>query len=186
MSRVGLKPIELSESVSVNIAGNVVSVAGPLGKLEVILPKNIEACIENKQVKITRKAESKMLRSLHGLTRALLANAIMGVEKGFEKRLEITGVGFRAEVAEGGLRLSLGFSHPVDYHAPEGIKLAVEKNQIAISGIDKQKVGQVAAEIRALKKPEPYKGKGIKYLGEVIHLKPGKAAKAVGAPGAAA
>lgn len=184
MSRVGSKPVDIPEGVEVSLKANSLEFRGPLGSLAVEVPKNIEPIIQDSKIILSRKAENKLTRSLHGLTRALVANAIVGVSQGFEKRLEIVGIGYRVESVGEGLRFYLGFSHPVDYKAPQGVKLAVEKNQIIVTGIDKQKVGQVAAEIRALKKPEPYKGKGIRYLGEVVHTKPGKAAKAVGMSGA--
>jgi large subunit ribosomal protein L6 len=186
MSRIGLKPITIPENVTVSSEPTVLRIKGPLGELEVPVYKDIQVTVSDKTLKVARLTDSKIARSLHGLERALIANAVSGVTKGFEKRLEILGIGYRAEIAGDDLKLFLGFSHPVNYKAPEGIKITVEKNQIVIFGIDKQKVGQVAAEIRALKKPEPYKGKGIRYVGEVVYIKPGKAAKAVGASGAAA
>jgi len=186
MSRVGLKPIEIPEGVTATLVAGSLSLKGPLGELTIAIPSKIKVEIQDKIIRVSRESEVKFIKSLHGLTRAQIANAILGVSKGFEKRLEITGVGYRAEASGEGVRLYLGFSHPVDYMPEPGVKIALEKNQIIVTGSDKQKVGQVSAEIRNLRPPEPYKGKGIKYLGEVVYLKPGKAVKAIGAPGGAA
>ncbi len=181
MSRIGRKPISLPEGVTLDAKeDNFVMVKGPLGELKVDLPRGIEMKKENGLVKLIIKGPDKNLKALYGTTRALLANAIAGTTAGFEKRLELKGVGFRAEAEGDTLHLSLGFSHKVDLKAPEGINFSVEKNVVKISGIDKQKVGEVAAKIRKIRPPEPYKGKGVRYLGEVIVLKPGKAAKTVG------
>lgn len=179
MSRIGRKPVSLPEGVTLTQGDNFVIVKGPLGELKVPLAKGIELKIENDLANLTLTSKNTS-KAIYGTTRALLANAAVGVKEGFEKRLELRGVGFRAETDADILHLSLGFSHKVDFKAPEGVTFAVEKNVVKISGIDKQKVGEVAAKIRKIRPPEPYKGKGVRYLGEVVILKPGKAAKAVG------
>ena len=177
MSRIGNKPIAVPAGVEVKIDGHLVTVKGPKGTLTREFHKDINIAMENNELVITRPNDSNKIRALHGLTRALLNNMVVGVHTGFEKKLEINGVGFRLSGGPKEIEMSLGFSHPVKYSAPEGIELKTNKMEIIVSGIDKQKVGQVAAEIRAFKKPEPYKGKGIKYADEVILRKAGKAGK---------
>jgi len=179
MSKIGIRKINIPEGVTVKIDGSKVKVTGPRGELELEVPKNIVVKIENSQIAVSRLRHGNYTRSLHGLFRALIANMITGVSSGFEKKLDFKGVGFRAEVTEKKLILHLGFSHPIEIIAPEGIDLKVEKNVITVSGIDRQKVGQVAADIRSKKPVEPYKGKGIKYIDEIPRRKPGKAAKAI-------
>ena len=154
-----------------------ITVAGPKGSLEVPVQQNVVTKIEDGQIIVTRLNDEPKSRAWHGLQRALLNNAVTGVSKGFEKKLEINGVGFRLSGGPKEIEMALGFSHPVKYTAPDGIELKTNKMEITVSGIDKQKVGQTAAEIRAFKKPEPYKGKGIKYSDEVILRKAGKAGK---------
>jgi large subunit ribosomal protein L6 len=180
MSRIGKLPVAVPSGVSVSLDDGVVFVKGPKGELhQPILAQVVEVKIADGQVTVDRKGEAKAHRSAHGLTRTLIANMIEGVSKGFRKSLEIQGVGFRAAKAGENLNLTLGFSHPVVFEAPKGIALSVEgQNRIHVDGIDKQAVGQVAAEIRGLRPPEPYKGKGIRYQGEIVRKKLGKAGKA--------
>ncbi len=183
MSRVGLRAIPLPPGVVVGVEPASVSVTGPRGKLSVAYdPSRISVVVEDGLVRVRRNSEASSVRALHGLVRSLLANAIAGVVHGFSKTLEVHGVGFRVEVQGRRLTMQLGFSHPVVYEAPEGIELRADEGsggvqaRIVVSGIDKQQVGQVAADIRRRRKPEPYKGKGIRYENEVIHWKAGKAA----------
>ena len=176
MSRIGRSPITVPQGVEVRQTGAAVEVKGPKGQLAQRLPAGISLEIGAGVVQVKRKGDAKAMRSLHGLIRTLIANMVLGVTKGFEKELEIVGIGYRAAVQGKNLQLSLGYSHPVVYPIPQGIELAVDKQtRITVKGIDKQKVGQVAAEIRGFKKPEPYKGKGIRYIGEEIRKKAGKA-----------
>ncbi|HPD57259.1 MAG TPA: 50S ribosomal protein L6 [Smithellaceae bacterium] len=179
MSRIGKKPIAFAKNVKISQSAGMVKVEGPKGILSTPLPEGISMVISDGSLVIERTSNERMARSYHGLARTLIGNMVEGVSKGFEKRLEISGVGYRAEVAGQDLKLVLGFSTPVQYAIPKGIEVKVDKQtNIVISGIDKQLVGRVAAEIRALKKPEPYKGKGIKYAGEYIRRKAGKSAAA--------
>ncbi|MFC1737198.1 50S ribosomal protein L6 [Candidatus Hydrogenedentota bacterium] len=176
MSRVGLEPIPISGDVKVAVKGSEVSVEGPKGKLALEISPGMTVSVEKGVVKVARSTEERDQKALHGLTRSLIANMVEGVTKGFEKTLQIEGVGYRAQIQGSSLSMSLGFSHPVVYDPPEGISLAVDRQVIIkVSGIDKQKVGQAAADIRAFKKPEPYKGKGIRYEGEHVRRKAGKA-----------
>jgi large subunit ribosomal protein L6 len=176
MSRIGKAPIAVPQGVEVKQAGSAVEVKGPKGQLSQHIPAGISLEISAGAIHVKRKGDAKALRSLHGLIRTLIANMVQGVTKGFEKELEIVGIGYRANVQGKNLQLNLGYSHPVLYSIPQGIELAVEKQtRITVKGIDKQKVGQVAAEIRGFKKPEPYKGKGIRYIGEEVRKKAGKA-----------
>lgn len=177
MSRIGTKPIEIPENTTVNIDGDKF-VASSQGKTQYVLihPK-ISVSIKDGRVIVKRESDDKLSKSLHGLIRSLIKNSIEGVTKGYKKDLEIIGVGYRAQVDQGKIILKLGYSHDIEYIAPEGIDFEVKKNIISISGINKQLVGQVASEIRAFRKPEPYKGKGIKYVGEKIIRKVGKAVK---------
>lgn len=176
MSRIGKKPITIPQGVEVEIEGTLVRVKGPKGTLEKRFHPRM--CIEKKDnmVVVAPQGDSKLDKSLFGLTRTLVANMVEGVSKGFEKSLELNGLGYRAQKKGDTLVLSLGFSHPVEIEPPEGISFEIEGQQIIkVRGIDKEKVGQVAADIRKLRKPEPYKGTGIKYVGEVIRRKQGKA-----------
>jgi len=176
MSRIGNKTIPLPEKVKVNLGNDGgVAVEGPKGKLSWKLPRDISAKVENNHVLLARRAETRSVRALHGLSRALLNNMVRGVSEGFTKNLEIEGVGFKAAVQGQTLNLSLGFSHPILFPIPKEIKIAVTENtKIVITGIDKQLVGQVAADIRRFYPPEPYKGKGVRYAGEQIRRKEGK------------
>lgn len=177
MSRIGKLPIDVPAGVTITVDSDVISVKGPKGELTVPHLSDVTVALSGTQAIVTRKDDEKIAKAQHGLQRALLFNAVEGVTKAFEKKLEINGVGFRVSGGPQELEMSLGFSHPVKYTAPAGVTLTVEKMTITVSGIDKQAVGQVAAEIRSLKKPEPYKGKGIKYADEVILRKAGKAGK---------
>lgn len=176
MSRIGKKVIELPDKVKLNISGEgAVNVEGPKGKLAWTLPKQIKARIDGNNVVVERGNETRQVRALHGLSRALISNMVTGVSAGFMKDLEIQGVGFKAAVQGKVLNLSLGFSHPILFSIPEGIKITVTDNtKIKIEGIDKHLVGQVAADIRGYYPPEPYKGKGVRYAGEQIIRKEGK------------
>ncbi len=176
MSRVGKQPIAIPDGVSVNVANGEIQVKGPKGNLSCVVPEGIGAKVEDGQIVFERPKNTKDLRALHGLARSLANNMVKGVSTGFTKRLEIEGVGYRAEVKEKVLNLLLGFSHPVELQIPEGLKVAVEQNtRLSIEGADKQSVGQFAADVRALRPPEPYKGKGVRYADEHIRRKVGKA-----------
>jgi large subunit ribosomal protein L6 len=176
MSRIGKLPVNVPNGVTITLDQSSVKVKGPKGELTHKLPSGITVEKNDNVLNVTRASEETNHKSLHGLTRSLIANMVDGVTKGYQKQLEITGVGFKAEVKPYGLLLSLGFSHTIEYKAPVGIKLtAPQPTQVLIDGSDKALVGQVAAEIRGLRPPEPYKGKGIKYAGEVIRRKAGKA-----------
>lgn len=177
MSRIGKQPIAIPAGVTITVGDKDITVAGPKGSLTVPLQPNVNVAVNDNQIVVTRSDNEPKSRAWHGLQRALLNNAVQGVTKGFEKKLEINGVGFRLSGSGKSIEMTLGFSHPVKYQAPDGVDLKTDKMTITVSGIDKQKVGQVAAEIRSLKKPEPYKGKGIKYADEVILRKAGKAGK---------
>jgi large subunit ribosomal protein L6 len=176
MSRIGNKAVEIPDKVKVNIGNDgAVAVEGPKGKLNWKLPRNISAKIDNNRVSLARSAETRSVKALHGLSRALVHNMVQGVSEGFTKQLEIEGVGFKAAVQGQNLNLSLGFSHPILFPIPKEIKITVAENtKITISGIDKKLVGQVAADIRRFYPPEPYKGKGVRYAGEQIRRKEGK------------
>ena len=179
MSRIGKKPIPLPNGVTVDIKDNVITVKGPKGELVKSFPEGITAKTENNEVVVERSSDEKKYRAYHGLTRALIANMVVGVTEGYEIALQIVGVGFQGEVrGNKRLLLSLGFSHQILMDAPEGIQFSVARDIIKVTGIDKQKVGEVAAQIRKLRKPEPYKGKGIRYVGEQIRRKAGKTAGA--------
>ncbi|MBR3594939.1 50S ribosomal protein L6 [Candidatus Saccharibacteria bacterium] len=177
MSRIGKQPIVVPAGVTITVGDKEITVAGPKGQLSVPVQQNTKTTVEDGKITVTRKDDEPESRAWHGLQRALLNNAVIGVTQGFKKELEINGVGFRLQGGGKQIEMALGFSHPVKYTAPEGVELKVDKMNIIVTGIDKQKVGQVAAEIRALKKPEPYKGKGIKYVDEQILRKAGKAGK---------
>ena len=178
MSRIGRLPVAIPAGVTVEIKeNNHVTVKGPKGTLERVLPAEMEIKVEGEEVVVTRPSDLKKMKSLHGLTRTLINNMVVGVTNGYEKVLEVNGVGYRAAKQGNKLVLSLGYSHPVEMVDPEGISSAVDGNKIVVSGIDKEKVGQYAAEIRDKRRPEPYKGKGIKYADEVIRRKVGKTGK---------
>ncbi len=177
MSRIGKLPIQVPSGVTITVDSSDVTVKGPKGELKQFMIPGISVKQEGDEILVTRENDEPVNRSKHGLIRSLIHNMIVGVTEGFSKQLEIQGVGFRVALAGNDLKMHLGFSHEVIYHIPEGVTAAVEQNTITISGISKQQVGQVAAEIRALKKPEPYKGKGIRYVGEHIIRKSGKSGK---------
>lgn len=177
MSRIGKLPIQIPSGVTITVDSDVITVVGSKGQLTVPHLSDVTVAIDEGNAVVTRNNEERIAKAQHGLQRALLFNAVEGVTKGFEKKLEVNGVGFRVASSNNVLDMSLGFSHPVKYTAPAGISVTNEKMTITVSGIDKQQVGQVAAEIRSLKKPEPYKGKGIKYADEVILRKAGKTGK---------
>lgn len=177
MSRIGKLPIQIPSGVTITVADDAITVVGPKGQLVVPHLSDVNVAIEEGNAIVTRHNDERIAKAQHGLQRALLNNAVEGVTKAFEKKLEVNGVGFRVEGGGKEINMALGFSHPVKYTAREGIDIAVNKMEITVSGIDKQLVGQTAAEIRSLKKPEPYKGKGIKYADEVILRKAGKAGK---------
>jgi len=174
-------PITLPEGVKVNIEQDEVTITGPKGKLSRRCNPDMSITLQNNSLVVSRPTDSKVHRSLHGLTRSLLANMVQGVTSGFEKNLEIIGVGYRAEKAGDKLIIRVGYSHPVEVSPPAGVTLNVEgANRIKITGIDKETVGETAAKIRAIRPPDAYKGKGIRYAGELVRLKPGKAGKAIG------
>ncbi|MCL2864155.1 MAG: 50S ribosomal protein L6 [Lachnospiraceae bacterium] len=179
MSRIGRLPITVPSAVTIDIAeGNVVTVKGPKGTLTKALPKEMEIKSEDGQLSVSRPNDLKKMKSLHGLTRTLINNMVVGVTNGYEKILEVNGVGYRAAKSGNKLTLSLGYSHPVEMIDPDGVESVLEgQNKITVKGIDKEKVGQYAAEIRDKRRPEPYKGKGIKYSDEVIRRKVGKTGK---------
>jgi large subunit ribosomal protein L6 len=175
MSRVGRNPVAIPKGVTVAVEHNHVKVKGPKGELSRPIPPEMQVSIEDGEVRVARPSDEGRHRALHGLTRSLINNMVLGVSTGFTKQLEIQGVGYRAEPQASGLRLNVGYSHPVDYPAPQGIKLTVESNTlVTVEGIDKELVGQVAAEIRDVRPPEPYKGKGIRYKDEQVRRKAGK------------
>ena len=176
MSRIGRQPIPVPDGVDVEIDGNHVVVSGPRGRMERTLPADMILVREDGVLSVQRPSEAKRHKALHGLTRSLLANMVAGVTQGFEKRLEIQGVGYRAAAAPNGIVLNVGFSHQVNFPAPEGITLTVEgTNRIIVAGNSKELVGETAARIRRVRPPEPYKGKGIRYANEVVRRKAGKA-----------
>lgn len=175
MSRIGKNPVAIPAKVHVTITGGRVAVEGPKGKLQFTLPRHTAAVVEGTQVKVSRAGDNAEARAMHGLARALVNNMVKGVSDGFQKKLEIQGVGFKAAVQGAIINLSLGYSHPVHYPIPAGIKVTVEENtKLTIDGVDKELVGRVASEIRAYYPPEPYKGKGVRYVGEHVVRKEGK------------
>ena len=175
MSRVGKKPVAVPSGVTATVDGQTVKMKGPKGQLQFVVHDDVEVKLENGQVKVKPRAETNRARALYGTARAQVANLVEGVTKGFEKKLEITGVGYRAAMQGKNLQLALGYSHDVIYAIPEGITITVPKpTEITVTGSDIQRVGQVAAEIRSYRPPEPYKGKGVKYVGEFIFHKEGK------------
>jgi large subunit ribosomal protein L6 len=177
MSRIGRRPVPILKGVKVEQANGTLKVKGPKGELALDVHRDLKVVVEEQEVRVERSSDEKKDKALHGLTRALIANMVKGVTEGFSKTLEIVGVGYRADLKGKGITLQLGYSHPINYQAVEGVKLECpNQTTIVISGADKQKVGQTAAEIRSLRPPEPYKGKGIKYQGEHIRRKAGKTA----------
>ena len=179
MSRIGKKPVPLPSGVTATIAGQTIAVKGPKGELSRTVHRELTIALEENAVVVRRPSDEPRHKALHGLTRTLVANMVEGVTKGFAKALEIQGVGYKAELKPFGVQLVVGYSHPVPYHAPQGIKISVDNNvQVKVEGVDKELVGQVAAELRAVRPPEPYKGKGIRYVGEQVRRKAGKTAQA--------
>jgi large subunit ribosomal protein L6 len=175
MSRIGRKPVVVPKGVTLQVDGNTVAVKGPRGELRRTLHEDMEIALNDNQFTVARPSEEKRHKALHGLTRTLVQNMVEGVSKGFSKSLEIQGVGYKAEAKPYGVNLIVGFSHPVKYEAPKGIKISVDNNvMVKIEGADKELVGQVAAELRQVRPPEPYKGKGIRYVGEQVRRKAGK------------
>ncbi len=177
MSRIGKLPVKIPSGVTITVDNDFVTVKGPKGELKQFTMPGITIEQDGDEILVNRANDEPKVRSKHGLMRSLIQNMVTGVEKGFEKKLEVNGVGFRVALAGSDLKMQLGYSHEVVYSLPEGITAKVEQNNITVSGIDKQQVGQVASEIRALRKPEPYKGKGIKYADERIIRKSGKSGK---------
>lgn len=177
MSRIGKLPIKVPNGVTITVDSSTVSVKGPKGELSQPILAGVTIVQEAEELIVKRDSDEQLNRANHGLMRTLINNMVVGVTDGFEKKLEVNGVGFRTNVAGAELKMSLGYSHPVSYPIPQGITVSAEQNIITVNGIDKQQVGQVAAEIRSLRKPEPYKGKGIKYVGERIIRKSGKSGK---------
>lgn len=179
MSRIGRMPVSIAKGVEVKQANGTLSVKGPNGQLELVLHPDMTVLVDEAEIRVERPSDHKDHRALHGLTRSLIANMVIGVTAGFSKTLEIIGIGYRAEAKGRGITLTLGFSHRIEYEADEGVKLECpNQTTIVISGADKQKVGQAAAEIRSFRPPEPYKGKGIRYQGEHVRRKAGKTAGA--------
>jgi large subunit ribosomal protein L6 len=175
MSRIGKRAVSIPSGVTATVEGQTVKMKGPKGALELVLPNEVAAKMDKSSIKVDPRNETKRARSMWGTSRTLVSNLVTGVTKGFEKKLEITGVGYRAAVQGKNLQIALGYSHDVVYPIPAGIAIATPKpTEVVISGIDRQKVGQVAAEIRAFRKPEPYQGKGVKYANEFIFRKEGK------------
>lgn len=179
MSRIGKEPITIEEGVEVTQNGSEIVVKGPLGEIKVNLPETLEVQLKDGEILLSRKNDTKQAKSDHGTYRMILHNAVYGVKNGFEKKLELVGVGYRARMEGGNLVMSLGWNHPVTVTPPEGIQIEVpEETKVTIKGYDKQKVGEVAAKIREIRKPEPYKGKGIRYEGEYVRRKSSKASVA--------
>ena len=179
MSRIGRKPVALPPGVTAQVEGRTITVKGPKGEISRTIHPELTLGLEDNAVVVRRPSDESRHKALHGLTRTLVANMVDGVTKGFAKSLEIQGVGYKAESKPFGVQLVVGFSHPVPYHAPQGIKISVDNNVLVkIEGVDKELVGQVAAELRAIRPPEPYKGKGIRYVGEQVRRKAGKTAQA--------
>ena len=175
MSRIGKHPVVIPKGVTAKVEGNKVHVKGPKGELERVLHAAMKVTLKDDKILVERPSDEDLHKALHGLSRTLVANMVEGVTKGFRKELELVGVGYKAEPRPYGLQMALGFSHPVKYEAPKGIKISVENNTtVKIEGADKEKVGQVAAELRAVRPPEPYKGKGVRYQGEQVRRKAGK------------
>ncbi len=180
MSRIGKRPVPLPKGVTAHLDGFRLTVKGPKGEIGRTIHAELSVVVEEGAIVVRRPSDEKRHKALHGLTRTLVANMVEGVTKGFSKALEIQGVGYKAEAKPFGVQLVVGFSHPVPYHAPQGIKISVDNNVLGkIEGVDKELVGQVAAELRNVRPPEPYKGKGIRYVGEQVRRKAGKTAQAV-------
>jgi large subunit ribosomal protein L6 len=179
MSRIGKRPVPLPKGVTATIDGRTVTVKGPKGEISRTVHPELSVALEEQAVAVKRPSDEPRHKALHGLTRTLVANMVEGVTKVFSKALEIQGVGYKAEIKPFGVQLVVGYSHPVPYHAPKGIKISVDNNtQVKVEGVDKELVGQVAAELRSVRPPEPYKGKGIRYVGEQVRRKAGKTAQA--------
>lgn len=178
MSRIGNQPVPVPSGVTVSVTPSEISVKGPKGQLNHFVADHVDVKVADGKVVVERHSDAKQARANHGLMRAVVRNMVVGVSKGFEKKLEVVGVGYRAEMRGPKLLLTLGYSHPIEYAVPAGVAVTVDKaGAIFVSGIDKQKVGQVAADIRAYRRPDSYKGKGVRYTGEYIRLKAGKSAK---------
>jgi large subunit ribosomal protein L6 len=179
MSRIGRKPVSIPQGVKLNLDGAVVRAEGPKGKLSQPIPAGLSAKIENNELVISRSGEDRKVRALHGLARALMANMVTGVKDGFERKLEIVGIGYRAQLQGRAIQLALGYSHPVIFPLPEGVTAEIDRQvSITLRGADKAVLGQTAAKLRALREPDPYKGKGIRYANEVVRRKVGKKAGA--------
>ena len=174
MSRVGKKPVAVPSGVTASVDGQVVNVKGPKGAMSIVLHGDVAAKVENAEIKVDPRVDTKRARAMWGTYRSLLANVMTGVTKGFERRLEINGVGYKAEVAGDKLNMTLGFSHPINYQLPKGVTAKVEKNIVVLTSNDRELVGQTAAKVRSFRPPEPYKGKGVKYIEETIKRKVGK------------
>ena len=174
MSRIGKKPVPIPAGVTVTLKDSVLAVKGPKGELKRSLPEGVKVAVEKTAITVARESDEPPIRARHGLVRALLNNMVEGVTKGFERKLEINGVGYKAEVAGDKLNMSLGFSHPIAFPLPKGITAKVEKNLLTLGGVDRELLGQTAAKVRSFRPPEPYKGKGVKYAGEYIFRKEGK------------
>jgi len=178
MSRIGRLPIDIPAGATVSVDGQIVAVKGPKGELTLVIAEPIQATVEDNQVLVSRPDDERSSRALHGLTRSLIANQIIGVTQGYSKGLEVVGTGYRVAAKGSDLEFALGYSHPITVNPPAGISFAVEgNNKVTVNGIDKQLVGEVAANIRKLRKPEPYKGKGVRYAGEIVRRKAGKSGK---------
>ncbi|GAA1492856.1 MULTISPECIES: 50S ribosomal protein L6 [Curtobacterium] len=178
MSRIGRLPIDIPAGATVSVDGQNVAVKGPKGELTLVIAEPIQATVEDNQVLVSRPDDERSSRALHGLTRSLIANQIIGVTQGYSKGLEVVGTGYRVAAKGSDLEFALGYSHPITVNPPAGISFAVEgNNKVTVNGIDKQLVGEVAANIRKLRKPEPYKGKGVRYAGEIVRRKAGKSGK---------
>jgi large subunit ribosomal protein L6 len=181
MSRIGKQPVPIPQGVDVKLGDEETQVKGPKGVLTVRIQPGVKITVEDGNIVLTRSSDERQMRAFHGLNRALLANATTGVSEGWSKELEIVGIGYRAEKRGNAVTFNLGYSHPIDYPVPEGIEINVDTkaNRVTVTGIDRQRVGQVAAEIRGLRPPEPYKGKGVRYVGERVRTKAGKQAAGV-------
>ena len=180
MSRIGIKPVEILNNVNIELTPLELTANGPLGEMKVNIPHGIKVSRKENNIIVERASDVKLYKALHGTIRSLIFNAISGVANGFEKKLEMVGIGYRSALEDNDLVLQVGFTHPVRLQIPDGITVRIEKNVITVTGRDKHRVGQFSAEIRAVRKPEPYKGKGIRYQGEIVRMKQGKATKAAG------
>lgn len=178
MSRIGIRPVEVTDGVGIELSPTALTAKGTLGEITVNLPHGVNVAQKENQLVVSRVSDLKLYRALHGTVRNLIQNAVTGVSSGFEKKLELVGIGYRAALEQDVLVLQVGYTHPVKLDVPVGLQVKIEKNVITVSGADKQRVGQFAAEIRSVREPEPYKGKGIRYQGEQIRMKQGKAMKA--------